>query len=228
MVDMTEGIVEYKFQDHTFYFHSTPDLPALIQEIFGDNYHVLGSNIEFRPHDIILDLGANEGVFSILMAKLFPFTHIISLEPVPRTFYQMVRNIGLNGITNISPYNIGVGKEAGTVTMNISRDFSGGSSSVCTFVPADHIQANVNVSSLSDIFQLFIPDRCRLVKSDTEGAEYDTFYGSPTILSRIDYVTMEVHINSLLEIRGFRPDALVNWISNKTNLLYVECCKMAE
>jgi FkbM family methyltransferase len=227
MVDMTEGIVEYKFQDHTFYFHSTPDIPALIPEIFGDNYHVLESKIDFRPHDIILDLGANEGVFSILMAKLFPFTHIISLEPVPRTFYQMVRNIGLNGITNISPYNIGVGKEAGTVTMNISKDFSGGSSSLCTFVPTDHIQETVKIMSLSDIFQLFIPDRCRLLKIDCEGMEYDALYNSP-VISRIDHLTGEFHINHLIEAGGYRPDALANWVSARTKILYLDICHMAE
>ncbi len=224
---MTEEIITHKFQNHTFYFHSTPDLPALLPEIFSDNYKVLEAKIEFRPHDIILDLGANEGLFSILMAKLFPFTHIVSLEPVPRTFYQMVRNIGLNGSTNISPYNVGVGKEAGTVNINVSKDFSGGSSSMCIYVPSDHIRNEVQVLSLADIFNLWLPDRCRLLKCDIEGAEYDSLYNSP-VITRIDYFTGEFHINHQIEALGYRPDALANWLSVRTKLLYLDICQMAE
>ena len=45
-----------------------------------------------------------------MIAKLYPRALVIAMEPVPRTYYQLRRNICLNGCLNIDPYNIGVGK----------------------------------------------------------------------------------------------------------------------
>ncbi|RPH75522.1 hypothetical protein EHM76_01465, partial [bacterium] len=62
----------HEFRGHKFHFNDTRDSPGLLQEIFSDNYLVLKKNIKFEKGDVILDLGANEGFFSIMMAKLYP------------------------------------------------------------------------------------------------------------------------------------------------------------
>ena len=84
-------MIEHDFRGHKFYFKETKDAPLLIQEIFADNYGVLAKGIEFRQGDVILDVGANEGLFSILMSKLYPQTRIIALEPVPPIAEWFVR-----------------------------------------------------------------------------------------------------------------------------------------
>jgi FkbM family methyltransferase len=224
----TDQIITHEFQSHKFYFNNTPDAPALIAEIFADNYHVLNSKMEFRPDDVILDLGANEGMFSILLSKLFPLTRIISLEPVPRTYFQLVRNIGLNACTNISAYNAGVGKPGQhTSTLNVSKDFSGGSTSLCEYNPDHHFATEVNVMSMDEIFQMYKIERCRLLKMDVEGVEYEVLYPC-TILPLVDFMVFETHMNRKLEYAGRRMDGLINWVSNRTQLLHVELCKMAE
>src|SRR3972149_2781619 len=81
---MGNPIIAHEFKGNKFYFNSTPQAEVLIGEIFSDNYHVLQKGIEFLPGDVILDIGACEGMFSIMMAKLFPQTRVIALEPVPR------------------------------------------------------------------------------------------------------------------------------------------------
>lgn len=225
---MTDQIITHEFQSHKFYFNATRDAPALIQEIFADNYKVLEKNIEFNPGDIILDIGANEGMFSIMMAKLYPHARVIALEPVPRTYYQLVRNIGLNGCMNIDSYNIGVGKPGQKTTMlNVSKDFSGGSTSLCEYNPDHHDRIEVNLVSLDEAFGLYGIDRCRLAKIDAEGMEYEILYGA-TVLPRVDFMTMEIHNNHKLEFLGRRMDGLVTWVSNKTQLIHVDLCKMAE
>ena len=225
---MTEPILTHEFRGQKFYFNSTPTAPALIREIFGDNYKVLEKNIEFRPGDVILDIGANEGMFSIFMSKLFPKIRIISLEPVPRTYFQMVRNVGLNGCTNIEAYNIGVGKPGQhTAILNVHNEFSGGSSAVDTFHAEDHYQTEVGLISLDDAFELYRIDKCRLLKCDCEGMCYDIFY--PTkVLSRVDYMVIEIHHNLRLEYQGRRPDGLRTWLAGRTNLIHVQLCRMAE
>lgn len=228
MDEMTKLILTHEFQSHKFSFLSTPTAPALISEIFSDCYEVLSKNIEFRPGDIILDIGACEGMFSIMMSKLFPFTRIIAFEPVSRTYAQMMQNIKLNGCTNIETCNMGIGKpNQHTVIFNVSKDFSGGSTAFCTFIPDDHDQIEINLMTLNDVFEMYKIDRCRLFKIDVEGSEYDALYFS-TILSRVDYMTAEFHMNSILTFQSRRMDALATWCKNQTNLIHVDFCQMAE
>ena len=82
-------IIKKEFHGKTFYFFNTPTISALINEIFADNYHIVRSGINIDPGDVILDLGANEGVFSIMMAGLFPRARIIAMEPVGRTYKHL-------------------------------------------------------------------------------------------------------------------------------------------
>lgn len=220
------GVIEHSFRNHTFHFQTTHDAPALIQEIFSDNYHILQSNLEFSPGDIILDLGANEGMFSCMMAALFPQTRILSFEPVSRTFETLRKNTA--PYSNIEIFNIGVGGPGHeSATINISKECSGGSSSVCTFVPSDMIQETISLTSLDAIFMLHNIAHCRLLKIDVEGMEYEILYGTD-VLSLVDYVVAEFHVNNRIQYMSYRPDALANWVGNQTKLLHVELCKMCE
>jgi FkbM family methyltransferase len=221
-------MITHNFNGIDFYFNETPQAQELINEIFSDNYNVLKSNIQFEPGDIILDLGACEGMFSIMMAKLFPQVTIISLEPVPRTFFMMVRNIGLNGVMNISSHNYGVGKCRSDIPIYVGKnDYSGGSSSKLTFNPENHIEMRVKVFGLDEIFEIFKIRKCKLLKIDIEGSEYDALYNS-TVLDRVEFFTGELHINSKLSYAGYRIDGLANWVSNRTKILQIEVCNMAE
>jgi FkbM family methyltransferase len=224
---MTQPIIEHEFREKKFYFYEAPNSAALVTEIFSDNYKVL-EKVEFRPGDVVLDIGACEGMFSIMVSKLFPFVRVVSMEACPRTFFQMVRNIGLNGVTNIEAHNIGAGKKTERITFSMCQDnHSGGGSAIMTFDPLLHTKIEVDVIGLDEAFNRFHIDRCRLLKIDVEGMEYDILYNS-TMLPRVDWLTGEFHLNAKLDYDGRRPDGLANWCSNQTKITFIEACKMAE
>lgn len=216
-----------EFNGMEFFFNETPTARALADEIFNDNYKIFEKGLKFEDGDIILDIGGNEGFFSILMAKSFPNARILSFEPVPRTFFQMVRNIGLNGVINVEPVNIGVGKDRCTAVMNVHNVWSGGSSLVDTFDPANHEQVEVAVVPLDALFASYNFTRVKLLKIDIEGGEYDALYNCEC-LPMVENVVAEFHINDRLTKRGFDMNSLATWVASKTNLLYFTRCKMAE
>lgn len=224
-------IIEHEFQGHKFKFYKTLTAPSLINEIFSDNYKILQSGIQFSPGDIIIDAGANEGMFSIMLLKLFPGTRIIAIEPVHSTYAALCANLSLNSIdpyTQVIPKQVALGIEnTGPTTLNVSKDYSGGSSSFCTFVPSDQYQVTAPTSSLDYIFEFFQVENCKLLKMDTEGAEYDILYNFHQF-SKVEYMVMEVHHNQKLEYQGRRMDGLVNWVNNQTQLIHVDLCRMAE
>ena len=228
---MPDNLISTTYNNILFQFTNTPTSPQLIQEIFTDNYKIFSRGLQFQPCDIILDIGANEGMFSILMAKLFPFTRIISLEPVQKTFFTMIKNIGLNNITNIHPYNLGVGGKSNKhEIIYCDKTYSGGSSMVVTpnFEAQDIV--NIEVVAFDDIFDIRkFPEinRVKLLKMDIEGAEYETLYNS-TCLPRVDNMVAEFHINTRLESMGYDINELATWVGSKTNLVYFEKMRMAD
>lgn len=227
---MPDNLISTTYNNIEFQFTNTPTASQLIHEIFTDNYKVLERKLNLAS-GVILDIGANEGMFSILMAKLFPTTRILSFEPVPKTFFTMIKNIGLNNITNIYPYNLGVGgKSNKSEIIYCDKTYSGGSSMVVKPNPETQDMINIEVVALDDIFNPtkfpFI-DRAKLLKMDIEGAEYETLYNS-TILPRVDNMVAEFHINDRLTGMGYDINELATWIGSQTNLVYFEKMRMAD
>ena len=221
-------MIRREFRGRTFEFVETPTAPELIEEIFNDNYKMFEKEIDIRPGDIILDIGANEGIFAVLMGKMFPEAQIFAYEPVPRTFDTLLLNIQHNEAYNVNAYQFGVGGPGVSLAVLIvSKDFSGGSTAWCTYNSEHHDMVNVHLVTLDSIFERHAIERCRLLKMDIEGMEYDALYPT-SMLPRVDFMVMEVHMNARLDYKGRRPEGLTQWVSDQTNLVHVEVCKMAE
>jgi FkbM family methyltransferase len=52
--------------------------------------------IELRPNDVVLDVGANVGVFAMHAAKVEPSIHLVCVEPIPALFASLERNFETN------------------------------------------------------------------------------------------------------------------------------------
>jgi FkbM family methyltransferase len=218
--------MEIKAFGKTYYFNDTPTIGLLVDEIFNDNYRIFAMNLEFRPGDIVLDIGANEGVFSIMLAKLCPDIKVVAVEPIQRTFFQLMRNIGLNGVTNIETLNVGVGAEQGQREMIVSNEMSGGSSGAQKELHQEHEHVEkVDIVTLDTILSRY--DRIRLLKMDIEGMEYEALYPSNE-LSRVDNFVGELHINKSLHEQGRDMEQLAAFIGARTYLLYFNRCRMAD
>ena len=218
--------MELEFRGMRFFFNDTPTIQMIVNEIFNDNYKIFQRGLELGAGDVILDIGANEGAFSIMMAKCFP-VKVISLEPIPRTYFQMVRNIGLNGV-DVEAYNVGVGGKSGIVPMVVGKDLSGGSSGVQQFFdPELNFKMEVNVLSLDEVFEKYHIDKVKLLKIDIEGMEYETLYNT-SVLDRVENVVGEFHMNTFLKDKLYDMNELATYVGSKSNLIYYEKCRMAE
>lgn len=56
-----------------------------------------------RPGDILFDIGANVGIYSLYAASRVPASSVYSFEPESQNFARLCQNIVLNGLKNVTP-----------------------------------------------------------------------------------------------------------------------------
>lgn len=67
--------------------------------------------------NIFLDIGANFGIYSLRISKLFKHLKILAFEPIPTTFKRLMDNIRLNKLKKIKAHQIGISNTNGLKRM---------------------------------------------------------------------------------------------------------------
>lgn len=93
---------------HNLYYRSwSTDVPLVYDLIV--RYMIKGGEYDIKiskSPDMIIDLGANIGIFSYLYAKRFPKAKILAVEPEAENFKILEKN--LQNTNNISTYECGI------------------------------------------------------------------------------------------------------------------------
>ncbi len=168
------------------------------REVLGDidQYHIENILSSLDKEDIVIDLGAHIGLFSLAVSG--GVKSVISLEPSRNNAKIFRENIESNKIDNIHLIEKAISKES------CSRSFFDN-----TEFPARHslyedpffnwngklaLKREIETISLEDLFQEHNIDRVKLLKMDIEGAEYEVILNAPNkILKRIDLLLIETH-----------------------------------
>jgi FkbM family methyltransferase len=163
--------------------------------VVEDSYGIFDYSKNAKPR-VIVDIGANFGMFSKLCSLLFPKADIYAYEPHPSALRWLERNAAE---TRIRIIPCAVSERAGTVSFDTSYDSTlgyvtaGGALSV-------NCVASVEVAEGRPI---------DLLKMDCEGSEW-TILRDKTLLERTQEFRMEYHLfdsHSLSELRSLVESA---------------------
>jgi len=164
------------------------DLMALTNVWMINEYDVDG--FEINSSDIIIDIGAHIGLFSLLVSQFCKTGKIFSFEPIRENFDLLVSNLALNHIENVFPFNVGVSKKSGKLNLFLNNDQSAHS-----IFPKGPESITVEATSLQKIFDEKQISSCKLLKLDCEGAEYDIIDSLPVeYLDKIQNMAIEYHL----------------------------------
>lgn len=94
------------------------DFYAMCAVMFDDVYQV----DRIKNPKIIVDVGANIGAFTVLVAKKFPGAKIVAVEPEPENVRLLKRNIALNKLTNIEVRQCAVSNSYGKAKLFLNRE----------------------------------------------------------------------------------------------------------
>ena len=195
-------------------------------EMNGDDYGF--SRIAFRPGDVVVDVGAHVGIVSIWLAQRNPQIKVIAIEPEPTNLAYLRANIAANHVDNVIVIPKAVTANGRSVQIARPPINSGGAGLYYDQVEG-YATSQVGSETLDAIFAEHVPERCRLLKIDCEGAEHEILPATQ-VLSRVDWLAGEFHINSRLAAQGHSNDALVGHVAqfvNRDNIA-VKCIAMGE
>ena len=65
-----------------------------------------------RNYDAVIEIGANVGVYTLLLSRLFPSARIFSFEPSRLAYLRLLNNLALNSCGNVYTFNCAVGAES--------------------------------------------------------------------------------------------------------------------
>lgn len=78
-----------------------------------------------RSDSVVWDVGANIGIYSVLLAAAAPHGHVQAFEPVPETHQRLLHNIAANDVPNVTVHNVALSDRAGTARMAVHPDAHG-------------------------------------------------------------------------------------------------------
>ena len=160
-----------------------------------------------REGDTFVDIGANEGFFSIIASKAVGSTgRVIAIEPQSRLQEVLARNVRENGIMNVDVIQRAISDVHGVATLSVSPDMNTGSSGLFRTTRYEVPTQDVLQTTLDRLFRLLSLRSVRLMKMDIEGLEYEAILGSRDLFrsSAVEYLALELH-PTILERRG-RPE----------------------
>jgi FkbM family methyltransferase len=145
---------------------------------------------EIKENDIVIDIGAHIGLYTLYASRICSKGKIYCFEPVKSNFDILLDNVNLNSIQNVTTYNLAVSGSTEKVKIYLNPDDSGHSMFISSneFVEVDSI-------SLKEIIDKNNIEKCNFLKLDCEGAEYDIINSLPDgYFAKIDKMIIEYHL----------------------------------
>lgn len=146
----------------------------------------------YRPAggDLIVDAGANVGLFAIQMARQNRRCHVIALEPFSANFKYLEANVARACPETVTCCEVALGAE-----FSKGRMQTVGSRSLDHMLRVDsNVADGIPVIPLAGLFDLARAGEIDFLKVDIEGSEHAVFAAaSPELLGRFKRIAMEYH-----------------------------------
>jgi FkbM family methyltransferase len=176
---------------------------------------------QIRPGEVIYDIGANLGLYTIFLAKsVGPRGRIIGFEPELRSFERCQENLRLNSLANVRVFDRALGNEDREIVLAVDESAASG---------VHHVlgRRDGETSTGWQAAKMVVGDRFidmeslptpNVIKIDVEGMEEEVLLGLTQTLHRPQcrLVFCEIHF-AVLDQRG-------RWDAPRRILRFLEDC----
>jgi FkbM family methyltransferase len=169
------------------------------------------------PGDTFVDLGANEGYFSVVGAKIVgPRGRVISIEPQERIQPVLKKNFELNLVSpQITLVAAAVSDAPGEAHLHLTPGVNNSASSLIQPTRYRLETQPVRTATLEQILTENGVTSCGLIKIDIEGWEWEAILGSRAFFKekRAKAIALEIHPH-LLAARKLNADDIMDFLKD--------------
>lgn len=202
-----------------------------VKEAMLDRFYERSGTL-IQPYWTIVDVGAAIGEFTVVAGKAAPKGRVFAIEPNPDSVALLRQNLKSNHVNNVEIIENGLWHEISLQTLNLIN-----------YEPLQAIthnselmlpgQIQFETQTLTSFIREHQLTRIDLLKSDSEGAEYDFLLtSSADVLQVIQRIMMEYHdldderdhrkLAEFLTANGFQVRLTPNQVHGNIGYLYAE------
>lgn len=177
-----------------------------------------------KPGDIVIDIGANFGVFTKIMSICTGEKgKVYSFEPIAETFSYLRNNVNKLRLSNVILYNLALSDTKGKAIMEVPKyEHSGENFYEARIVEKKDSSLKtyeIKTDTLDNLFEKtsFNP---AFIKCDVEGHEWAVFLGSRKLLEKCNPVLL-VELNQNLSTPDYNTELLLNYFKSLGYHLFI-------
>jgi len=180
---------------------------------------ILLAEVKPTEGDIILDIGANIGWYSLIFAQQGATVH--AFEPDPMNNALLVENIKINKLDNlVSSHLFAISDKKSTMSLYLYPNRNRGRHSLnpnlgCTIIDVQ----TVSLDEFLDESHIDIK-KVKLLKMDIEGHELPALQGAKKLLQHVPYLLVE-HGPEHIRIGGYNPKDLIDLLYHHDYIPYI-------
>lgn len=182
--------------------------------------------------NIIIDVGANFGLFTFPIAKYNPDKTILVFEPIPNLINYLSKSLLENNLTNVILRSVALSNWIGNTVLHVSPNLDFGVSSLLDFNDKNILnndywrkrtdlkfssEIQVTVTTLESELENIDFDRIRFMKIDSQGLDIEILSSLGRYLSKLDAGMLEVpatFLTSLYSNEKFDLYKAIEYIKN--------------
>lgn len=151
-----------------------------------------------RAGMVFVDVGANDGYYTLFAARRVGASgRVVAAEPSSRERAHLQRNLGRNGLDNVTVIPAAIGAASGLADLHLAHGVHAGHNTLGDFAHDDVVRASlerVPVETLDAVVARLGLARVDFIKVDVEGAEASVVSGATAVLTAMRPI-MLIEIN---------------------------------
>ena len=164
-----------------------------------------------EPGDVVFDVGANIGWYTINILLRRRGTSVYSFEPIEASYQYLVKNLLLNKLASDKAFKLGLSDKTGTVKFYFDVECATASSMANLREDERTVEVECAITTLDD-FVAARPDLTRLdfIKCDVEGAELFVYQGAREALRRFKPMVFSEMLRKWSKKFNYHPNDIID------------------
>ncbi len=161
-----------------------------IENIFTHDEYAIPADYLANKKLIVVDIGANVGLFALYMKLLRAESVIHCFEPAPATLQLLHANINHMNDVHIHPF--GISNCSKKVTMAL-HPYNTGENSIKFVSPESDQEVEISIRNAADTMNRLQLQTIDVLKIDTEGCEVEILESLQPMINRVGIILVEYH-----------------------------------